>query len=148
MGLFSISLSLDSSSFLLLSVGFPPETKGDADIYTKGKSSPSTKVVLCDKTITILFKHSLTFPILDVWMSGSWILLSNDDISVCALDATPLAFLFDSSVADYARNGLNKIILKTISSVLKLLPREYYLINRFFTPSTSLILLADPNIYF
>ena len=143
---FSISLSLDSSSFLLLSVGLPPEKKGDADIYTKGKSSPSTKVVLCDKPITILLKHSFNFPIVDVQMSGSWSLLSNGDTSMCPADATPLTFVFGSSVADSARDDLNKKILANISSLWKILTPEAYLINRFFVPSTSLILLAYPNI--
>ena len=56
--------------------------------------------------------------------------------------------LFGSSIADRARYGWNKFILETISSVLNLLPPEAYLINHFFTPPTSLILLADQNIYF
>ena len=80
-------------------------------------------------------------------MSSFWSLLRNGDISVCAADATILAF-FSSSVADSARYELNEIILVTIYSVLKLLNPEVYLINLFFTPSKSLILLADPNIYF
>ena len=65
---------------------------------------------------------------------------------MCDADATSLAFLFDSSAADSVRYGLKQIILATISILLKILPPETYLINRFFTPSTSLILLADPNI--
>ena len=79
-------------------------------------------------------------------MSGSWSLLSNGYTSVCAADATTIAFLFGLFVADSARDGLNKIIHTTIFSVLKLFPPGAYLDNRLFTPSTSLILLADPNI--
>ena len=78
-------------------------------------------------------------------MSGSWSLLRNGNTSVCAADATPLKFLFGSFVADSARDGLNKFILATIYSVLKILPPEASLINRFFTPTTSLISLADSN---
>ena len=66
-------------------------------------------------------------------MYGSWGLLSNGDISVFAADATPLSFFFGSSVADSAIDGLNKIILANISSVLKLFYLEDYLIKYFFT---------------
>ena len=55
-------------------------------------------------------------------------------------------FLFGSSVADSARDGLKIIFPATISSVLNILPPEDSLINRFFTPSTSLIPLVDPNV--
>ena len=54
--------------------------------------------------------------------------------------------IFGSSVADSAKDGLNKTVLETIFSVLKLLHPEAYLINCLFTPSTYLILLDDPNI--
>ena len=72
-------------------------------------------------------------------MSGSWSILINVNTSVCATDANHLTFLFGKSVADSAREGLNKIILTNISSVLKFLPPEASFINHFFTPSTSLI---------
>ena len=67
---------------------------------------------------------------------------------MCATDAIPLAFLFGLYVSDSARYGLNKISLATISSVLKILSPEDFLINRFFAYSTSLISLSDPNMYF
>ena len=79
-------------------------------------------------------------------MSSSWSILSNGDTSVCAADAIPLAFLFGLYVTDGKIDSLNKIILATIYSVLNILPTESSLINSFFTPSTSLILLDDPNI--
>ena len=132
----SISLSLDSYSFLFLSIGLPPETEQDTEIYTKGKISPASTLVLCHKPINIMFKHSFISPIVDVWMSVSWNIFSNSDTSVCTANATPLALFFGSSVADSTRNGLNKIILATISSVLNILPPEVSLINCFFTPST------------
>ena len=131
----SISLSSDSSWFLLLSIGFPPETKGDTDIYTKGKISPASTVVLCDKHSTIQFKHSFTFPIVDVWISGSWSLLSNGNTSVCATDATHLEF-FKTHLLQIVQETA-KTIISTIYSVFKLLPPEASLINRFLTPSTS-----------
>ena len=81
-------------------------------------------------------------------MSSFWSLLINGDTIVCAADADHLTFLFGSSVADGERYGSNKIILATISSVLKLSPPNYSLINRFFTPSTSLIFPDDQNIPF
>ena len=65
-------------------------------------------MVLCDKPITIIFKQSFNLPIVDVWISGSWSLLSNGNTSVCAADATPLEFLFGSYVADSAIDGLKK----------------------------------------
>ena len=57
-----------------------------------------------------------------------------------------ISLFFLSSVADRARDDFNKIILATIYSVLKLLPPEDSFIKLFFTPSTSMILIADPNI--
>ena len=79
-------------------------------------------------------------------MSGSWGIFINGNTSVCAAYATPPAFLGGSSVSYSARDGLNKINISTIPSVLKIFPTEVYLINRFFMPSTSLILLSDQNI--
>ena len=125
---------------------FYSRKKGDTDIYTKGNSSPESTFLFCDKPINIMLKQSFTFPIVDVLMSGSWSLLRNGNTSVCVADATPLAFLFVSSVADSWRDGLNKIILANIYIVLKILSPEASLVNHFFTPSTSLILIADPNI--
>ena len=79
-------------------------------------------------------------------MYGYWSILSKSNSSVCAADDTPLEFLFGSYAADSTRDGLNNTILETNYSVLKLLLPEASLVNHFFTPSTSLILLDDPNI--
>ena len=76
-------------------------------------------------------------------------------LGVFLLTATPVCvplmlllphFWGGSSVSYSARDGLNKINISTIPSVLKIFPTEVYLINRFFMPSTSLILLSDQNI--
>ena len=79
-------------------------------------------------------------------MYGSWSIFSKNNISVCAAHTTTLTFLFASFSVDSVRDVLNNIILATIYCLLKVFPPYISLTNRFFMPSTSLILLADPNI--
>ena len=78
-------------------------------------------------------------------MSGSWFFLATATL-VCM----PLILLLSHFVwlvyCRYCKRWLKKIIIATISSVLKLFPPEASLINRFFTPSTSLVSLADTNL--